>query len=191
MNHKKQPLNYKIPNLIIISGQIASGTSTTTELLAEKLDYKYLDIGKLFRKMAKKRNKNIITYQKIAAKEPQIDKKIDYNTTIEFIKKNKKAVITGKCTPWILEKLNIRSYKIFLKAPEKIRAQRLAKRENIPLQEAFFELIQREKLHSQRWQKEYNIDRKDLSIYDLIINTTNLSPQQVIDKILAKLREKS
>lgn len=177
--------NQKLPKIFAISGQIASGSSTFAFLLAKKLNYAFLDIGQEFRKMAKKTSSDVLKFQQNANNNADIDKKIETEITLNFIKKHKNVVITGKLTPWFLAKKNIKSFKIFLTAPLKTRASRICKREPKHTHKtAIHEILSRERQHRKRWRKTYNIDRKDLSIYNLRINTNNLLPDKIVQKTL-------
>lgn len=173
------------PQIITTSGQIAAGTSSASVRLAEKLGYKFLDMGQLFRKLAKNSNSDVLEFQQKVNNNPDIDKQLE-QTTLDFIKKHKKVVVTGKTTPWFLHKKKIACYKIFFKAPLEIRAKRLKNRDNkVNLQTAKHELISRERQHRRRYKQEYDIDRSNLSIYNLVVNTANKTVDETVDKILA------
>ena len=50
---------------------------------------------------------------------------------------------------------------------------------------------QRDKEDSQRYLDLYNVDHLDTSLYDIVIDTTDLSPEEVIVQILAQLPTKT
>jgi cytidylate kinase len=69
--------------------------------------------------------------------------------------------------------------RIWLKAPLDVRAGRIAKRENKPKALAMDETSQREECERERYLKYYDIDIKDLSVYDLIIDSSKWNPEEI------------
>ena len=57
------------------------------------------------------------------------------------------------------------------------------------LEEATAKTIERQNSEAKRYMKYYGIDIGDRSVYDLILNTDDMTPDQVMDTILAKVRE--
>ena len=77
--------------------------------------------------------------------------------------------------------------KIILDADLEIRIKRIIKRENGDFKKRHKEIINREKSEENRYKKYYNIDLKDKSIYDLQIDTTHKTPEEIVDIIINKL----
>ncbi len=164
-------------NLVIaISGSPGSGKSTCAKILAKKYGLRYISAGKLFRELAKKKGISTEDLHKLAEKNYEIDKYID-NRSLEEAKKGY-AVIEGHLTAWILK--DIADVKIYLKASLEERAKRISQRDKIPIDKALKEILFREKSNKERFKKIYNIDTDDLSIFDLIIDTTRISPYTVV-----------
>jgi cytidylate kinase len=61
--------------------------------------------------------------------------------------------------------------KIWLKTPIEVRAQRIARRENISFERALDDTRNKKICELTQYKKHYNIDLYDLSFYDLIIDT--------------------
>ena len=74
--------------------------------------------------------------------------------------------------------------------PERLR--RVCEREGCDIFEAKNdENIRLEAIH-ERYKKLYNIDDfEDSKNYDLVIDTANISPEEIVDIILAKIKEKN
>jgi cytidylate kinase len=112
-----------------------------------------------------------LSFIKYAEANPEIDKKID-SMAIELAK-NGNVVLEGHLTAWV-----VRPYAdlcIYLKASREIRAKRVAMRDNKSFEEALREVTDREELNRKRYLATYGIDIRDLSIFDLVLDTTYLS----------------
>ena len=82
------------------------------------------------------------------------------------------------------------SFKVYLKVDIDIAAQRAfadpnrKRAEDLPTVEAQKEdMIKRTKTDLTRYYNLYNVHRNDMSNYDLVIDTSNLKPEEVLSKI--------
>jgi|GEM_PF-3070305 len=71
--------------------------------------------------------------------------------------------------------------------PIKIRANRIAIRDKISYDQAISQIIKREYMHYKRFNKFYGIDINDLSVFDLVINTSNVDVNNIVKLILTYL----
>ena len=69
------------------------------------------------------------------------------------------------------------------------RARRIIKREQGEIKNRKKEIQNRERSESLRYKKYYDIDLKDTSIYDLVIDTTNKTPEEITDMILKEIND--
>ncbi len=175
--------------VIAVSGQPASGKTTIARKLAEMYGLRYVSNGMLFRKLAEELGISFIELHKRAEQDYTIDKMID-EKAIEEAKKGD-IVIEGHLAGWILK--DIADVKIYLKADINLRAERLAKRDGKSIEEALAEIKFREENNRNRYLKIYGIDIRDLSVFDIVIDTTYLTVEEVleilksyIDKVLQK-----
>jgi len=171
------------PKGIAISGPPGAGTTTVAKLLAQRLGLKYANAGIIFRKLAEEYGMDVIQFQDFVSKNPQIDYEIDKRSA-ELLREGG-YVVEGRLSAHMAVKYQVKDVlKIYLKAPLDVRAQRLSRRENIPLEDSINEIKIREKKERDRYLKIYNIDVTDLSIYDVILNTENLLPEDIVDVIV-------
>ena len=80
--------------------------------------------------------------------------------------------------------------KVWLKAPLEIRAQRIAKRECKQVGKAMAETSEREECERERYLKYYGIDINNLSVYDIIIDSSKWSPEElsgIVEKAVKSL----
>jgi cytidylate kinase len=157
--------------VIAVSGQPGSGKTTVAREVARALKVPLVSSGSLFRELAAKSGMDFLEFHKYAEANPEIDKKID-SMAIELAK-NGNVVLEGHLTAWV-----VRPYAdlcIYLKASREIRAKRVAMRDNKSFEEALREVTDREELNRKRYLAIYGIDIRDLSIFDLVLDTTYLS----------------
>ncbi|WP_291765888.1 (d)CMP kinase [Caldivirga sp. UBA161] len=165
--------------VIAISGQVASGKTTVAKLLADKLSYRFVSIGELFRKVATERGLTLMQLHELAERDHSIDLHVD-QVSIEEAKKGK-VVIEGHLAAWIVK--DYADVKVYLKADMMSRASRLARREGISINDAINEIKTREESNRRRYMTIYSINISDLSIFDLVIDTSLINISDVLDVV--------
>ena len=85
---------------------------------------------------------------------------------------------------------NIADFKILLKCPLETRVKRMVDRDLTSYDEKLKETTVREKSEQERFKILYDIDLEDTKTYDLIIETENLSIEEVLNKILSVIKSK-
>jgi len=165
--------------VIAVSGVPGAGKTTYARFIAKEYNLRYVSNGQLFRQYAKEKGLTLIELHKMAEKDPSIDLMIDRRTLEEAMKGN--VVVEGHLVPWIVK--DIADVKIYVKAPLTVRVKRIAKREKRPIDEVLRETVIREYSQRVRFLYFYGIDIVDLSIYDLVIDTSYLKVDEVIQII--------
>ena len=173
--------------IITISGTPGSGKSTVGQLLKEKLSMNYIYSGEIFRETAKKYKMTLEEFGIYCEKNEDIDKELD-EKQLKILKKGD-VILEGRLSGWIAEKNNIKAFKIMINADLDIRVKRIIKREYGIYSKRLKEVLEREKSEEKRYKKYYNIDIKDTSIYDLIIDSSNKNPNELIDIIIQEIKE--
>jgi predicted cytidylate kinase len=172
---------------ITISGTPGSGKTTVTNILEKKLGIKSVLSGELFRKLAKKYKMTLEEFGKYCEKNSEVDKELDENQ-IKILKKGN-VILEGRLSGWLAHKNDISALKVAIDADLGIRASRIVKREKGSIEKRKKEILKREKSESTRYKKYYNIDLKDTSIYDIIIDSSNKNPQETARIIINKLKK--
>ena len=157
--------------IITIGGLPGTGTTTMAKKIAEKYNLRHVCAGFIFRDMAKEMGMDLAEFSKYAEENEEVDKEID-RRQVEMAKEGN-IVLEGRLAAWMLIKNNIKiDLAIWLKAPPMVRAERISIRENEDVEEAMRKMLEREQSEKKRYKEIYNIDIDDLSIYDLVIDTS-------------------
>ncbi|WP_243675661.1 cytidylate kinase family protein [Vulcanisaeta distributa] len=133
--------------IVAISGQAASGKTTVARELANRLNYRFVSAGELFRKIAIQRGISLLELHRIAETDFSIDKAVDEETIKEARKGN--VVIEGHLAAWILR--DVADVRIYLKADIKARSQRLSARDGKSIEDALREIKAREESNRRRY----------------------------------------
>ena len=170
---------------ITISGEPGAGKSTAARLLAKKLNYKHYSIGDFMRDMAQERKIDFFAFIKLAEKDKSIDEEIDQRQ-IELGQKEDNFVIDSRLGFHFIPD----SVKIFMDADFEERAKRvfgdrIRKEHNVTLENTKENLKMRKNNELKRYMGYYNLNPFDKRHYDFVIDTTNLTPEQVVEKMLA------
>lgn len=141
------------------------------------------------RQIAKEKNMSLNELSKSAEKDKSIDLALD-KKQIELRNKTD-FVIDGRLTAYFIPYANL---KVFLECNDKVRAERILKdkredEKSKSINELTKKIKKREQSERKRYKKLYNVDYYDKKLYDLIIDTTNLSINGVLEKIIKSINE--
>ncbi len=180
--------------IITISGHAGSGKSTVAKLLAKKLGFKHYSAGDLRRQLAQERGLTIEEFNTLGETDPSTDKLADERSTI-LAKTEDNFILDGRLG-W---KFIPQSFKIFLDVDPNVAAERSFKDHQAgkrpsehPLssvKEALAELKDRQASDTKRYKKLYNVTYDDPRHYDLVIDTSNNSIEQIVGQILDAIKK--
>ena len=171
--------------IITISGIAGSGKSTAARLLAKRLGYKHYSIGDFMRAMAKEKGTSLLELNKLAETDKSIDFELD-NKLKELGKAKDNFVVDGRLTAFFIPHAEV---KVFLETDDKVRAERIMKdkREHgksRDIDEMIETIRKREESEKKRYKQYYGVDYTERKLYNFVIDTTNLMPNEVVDKII-------
>ena len=168
--------------IITVSGPPGTGTSTLSRLLSRELGLRWVNSGELFRKIAGDRGLSLGELGRIAEDGPEIDYLID--DAQRAMAAESGGVFEGRLSGHILDA----DLKILLKADRMVRAERIAARERKLVEDALRESRVREESEARRYEKYYNLNVNDFSVYDLVIDTGTWDEKGVVAIVLAAVR---
>lgn len=164
--------------LLTVSGPPGSGKSTTAAALADRLGLEHTSGGDIFRELADERGHSLSEFNAMAETDPQIDKDLDQRL-YELARDGDDLVLESRLAGWLAG--DAAMMRVWLDAPIDVRAERIADREEKPVEQARRETIDREASECQRYRDYYDIHIDDLSIYDVTLNTARWAPETVTD----------
>ncbi len=165
---------------VTVSGPPGCGATTLTEGLADALDCGYVSGGELFREIAAERDMSLSQLIAKTSESAEIDRALDRrlrHIAEKWGTANKAFVLESRLAGWLAG--NRADIRIWLDAPEEVRAARTAGREELTS-----EMQVREVIEAKRYESYYGIDLDDRSIYDLTINTGRWDPEATLDVAL-------
>lgn len=175
---------------ITISGKAGSGKSTIARLLSEKLRLKHYSIGDLMRAMAVEKGLNLLELNRLAEKDRSIDFELD--SRLKELGRTKDGfVVDGRLTAFFIPNAEFR---VFLDADSKVRAQRILKdrrkhEKSKNLKQTMLSMKKREESEEKRYKKYYSINYLDKKLYNLVIDTTKLAPDRVVENIIKFVKQ--
>ena len=171
--------------IITISGDLGSGKSVVADAAAKKYNLKRYSAGDFVREMAKEKGVSLLELNKMAEKDPSIDKEIDERTK-KLAEKEDNFVIDSRIAFHFIPN----AVKIHMKVDPAESARRIILRkqageeDETELEETKKHVIERKRSEQERYKKYYEIDVEDESQYDIVFDTTHTKCQEGIDAIL-------
>lgn len=173
--------------IITISGLPGAGTTTIATLLEKKLGLKYVYSGDIFRKMAEKYNMSLEEFGSYCERHKEVDEQLD-RYQLEILQKGN-AIVEGRIAGWLAHRNHITSTKVLLEADLETRADRIVKRENGDIEKRKKEILKRENSEATRYNKYYNIDLDDTSIYDIVVDSSDKTPDEIVEIIIKEIKK--
>ncbi|MCZ7356795.1 MAG: AAA family ATPase [Candidatus Methanoperedens sp.] len=165
--------------ILTISGPPGSGKSTLSKILSVKLGLELISMGDVFRKCAEDRCMCLAEFGILARNNGDIDREIDAMQKRIAIERDD-ILLEGRLSGFLVDA----DLKVWLKAPIEIRAERIAKRESKSVPDAMSETSEREVCERERYINYYNIDINDLSVYDLVIDSSRWKPEEISEIVI-------
>ncbi|EFD92999.1 MAG: cytidylate kinase [Candidatus Parvarchaeum acidophilus ARMAN-5] len=169
---------------VIVSGLTASGKSSVSKALAKEFNLEYFSASSKLREILPKKDfevwesKKGIEAVKFRIKNPIYDKKLD-RIMLSLFNRSFNMILDSWVASWKVTDTNI--IKIYIKADEKIRAERVSNRDGITFKQALSFMRIKDKLTAQIYSNIYGIDvKKDFRPFNLVIDSSYLDLKEVI-----------
>ena len=169
--------------IIAMSGDIGSGKSSVAAALKEMTAFDVISTGKIQREIAERRGVTTLELNKISQTDRSIDDEID-SYVIEIGKTRDNLIIDSRLAWHFIST----AYKVFLSVEPRIGAERVfnASRsdENNPSFDATLENnLKRQDFEGKRFYDLYSVNFRNHNNYDLVIDTSYVTPESVASKI--------
>lgn len=166
---------------ICISGNLGSGKSTVSHILQEKLGFEVYSTGTVQRKVAAQLGIGTLELNELMAKDHHYDDLIDKATEALAQERLDSPVIFDSRMAWHFVK---DAFKVYMVVDPVIAAERVINSSRGKVEaygnteEALYKLKERAYLENRRFQDLYGIDNFDYRNYNLIVDSTCVSPEK-------------
>ncbi len=170
---------------IAISGDLGSGKSVLSNKLKESLGFEVISIGIIQRELAREYGMDALEFNKFMETHPEIDEKCD-SMVRDYGLKEEGLILDSRLAWHFIP----HSFKIHLRVDSRVAAERVfndSVRKNEKynsIEDAEKKLNDRRDSEILRYKALYNIDVSDLSNYDLVVDTTNKTPDTIFKEVL-------
>ncbi len=176
--------------IVAIAGPPGGGKTTVAERFAQAHAYALVSAGLKFRAMAKERGLTLESLGKAAEADPEIDRSLDRAVLEEILRQDasgRDVIVDGRIQPYLLAQRRVPCLKVLIDAPLDVRAKRIAGREGTDSKAAEKEIVRREGSERRRYKAIYGIQVADRSVYDLIIDSSDKTPDEIVDLVWSKV----
>ena len=170
-----------------VSGDLGSGKTYVSRTLAGVLGYRYLSTGQLHRDIAAELGMNSLELNLHAEENPEIDKRVD--AALAGLSEEGLDYVVDSRMAWHFVPTSLKVYLMVDPDVGSARVMSDKTRLNEPSyedqQDAKVRLLARKESENKRFLEEYGVDCSDLRNYDVIVDATLLTPDQVIGQLVA------
>ncbi len=173
--------------VVAVGGPPGGGKSTAGRSVARALGLEYRSAGDLFRAEAARHLLDLEAFSHFAETHPEVDRGVD-EAMARLARPG--VLLDGRIQGPLLRRRGVPVVAIVITAREDVRIRRVASRDRQPLDEAGRRLRERAASERARYLAEYGIDL-DREVGDLTIDSSDLSPAEVHDRLIAFLGERA
>jgi cytidylate kinase len=176
-------MNYKIS----LTGDLGSGKSTVSKIISDRIGSEIVSIGSIQRRMAKERGMTTYEFNHYMETHSEIDDEFD-TMLKSYDAVNDRNLLFDSRLAWNFVPS---AFSVYITTDLMEAARRVcnAKRDNegySNIEEAMSRLSERRASEIYRYFNLYGLKIKDLSNYNLIVDSTTATPDEVVDIILSE-----
>lgn len=177
---------------ITMTGNLGSGKSTICKILSEKYKFEIYSTGKVQRELAREMNMTTLELNEMMRSDHKYDNMID-DATARISRDNPdKNILFDSRLAWNFVE---RSFKVFVSVSLDVSAERVmnddrgAEERYNTLEEAREMLAARAASERVRYKEIYNLNYMDFSNYNLVIDSTYCTPDEIAEMIYKEAKQ--
>ncbi len=167
---------------IAFSGRLGSGKSTVCAILRDTYGYEIYSTGTVQRKVAEEMGVTTLELNKLMKENPELDHKIDDAVTeLSRQRKGDNLVFDSRMAWHFAEN----TFKVYMYVDPTVAAKRVlaadrgAVEKYKDVDDARNQLIERSLEENKRYKDIYGVDNLDYNNYDLILDSTSATPEEI------------
>lgn len=169
---------------ISLAGDLGSGKSTVSAILKERLGAQTYSTGALVRDIATRRGMTVGELNTYMETHPEIDHEIDDG--LKALSRDPRRLIIDSRMAWHFTE---GTFKIYLSTDLKTSASRIlgagrTEEQAASLSDMMASIYARRKSEEKRYLEQYGVNIKDLTNYDLVVDTTYATPEAIAEVII-------
>ena len=175
--------------VVTLSGLPGTGTSTAAKRLMKATGFQYVNTGAIFREMAAERGMSLEEFGRLVSLDPKVDRELD-DRQLAYIRRPDQ-IVEGRLAGWVRHENQVPGLSVWLEAPLEVRAGRVSGRDLQSLEQAKKAILEREATERNRYLEFYGYDLFDTSIYDLVLDSHELTPGPIVERILDAMKKRT
>ncbi len=170
---------------ITLTGDLGSGKSAVSKILCEKTGFEYVSTGRIQRQLAQEMGIDTLEMNRRADIDPSIDERID-GIFVSLGSDARGYVVDSRMAWFFLPK----SFKVYLQTDVAVAAQRIIhdptrdSEQYMSQEEAVQKILARKASENARFLLKYDADCTNLDNFDIVIDTTKRTREDVAAIIL-------
>ena len=178
---------------VTVSGEAATGTTTSAKELAGQLGWEYTNVGQLFRDYCAEHN---LPLEEAGQRSDELTREVDLGLR-RRLETETGLVAEGWLTGFMAQGI-LGTLKVLLVAPDEVRLKRLMAREGLSREAAEQQMERRAGGNKDKWRRVYEgeweewvgkgkIDFFDPDLYDVVIDTSKNGKEAVVGRVKKEL----
>ena len=176
--------------VVIVSGMPVTGSSSTAKMLAKRLGLRHFSAGDYFKSFSSafgETEKALDMLRQTKGNSREFHEALEEKVGEEC---SKGRVVIDAKLGIRMQKGNY-DFSVWLKAPFSVRVERVQERDQLKGEQAESALKEKESLERKTWKRVYGFDYFDQEKEaGLVIDNSNLSKEQVVDRIVAGMKKR-
>lgn len=171
---------------VTVGGLPGTGSSTLCSVLERALDLPFVYTGQIFRQQAVEHGMTLEEFNELAQHDENVDRSLD-DRQLDYLRKGG-LILEGRLSGWLAHNERIPAFKVWVVCDDGERIRRLVARDGGDARTRARADAERVEREADRYRRYYGADLEDLSIYDLVVDSTDRTPEQLAERVLEELR---